>query len=167
MAAVAPLCHYGGGRFRPPTLFTFSNVTAPPMVQRLVGEFSPIFDLTIFFLFFSRQKGRPQRGSREQLYLEALEESGDQFTFIIVVSLAVCVTLLLLVIVVLMVYMCHKKEKQLKGGQLTASASSSQHKAPSEGIFILFFLVLYRVTRKKYCPTLTKLSLSDHFSVNF
>merc|ERR1711935_487854 len=80
-----------------------------------------------------RTSSRPQRGSREQLYLEALEESGDQFTFIIVVSLAVCGTLLLLVIVVLMVYMCHKKEKQLKGGQLTASASSSQHKAPSEG----------------------------------
>ena len=56
MAAVAPLCHYGGGRFRPPTLFTFSNVTAPPMVQRLVGEFSPIFDLTIFFSFFPAKK---------------------------------------------------------------------------------------------------------------
>ena len=48
IAAVAPLCHYGS-RFRPPT-FTFSNVTAPPMVQRLVGEFSlPAF--LIFFLF--------------------------------------------------------------------------------------------------------------------
>ena len=140
IAAVAPLCHYGS-RFRPPT-FTFSNVTAPPMVQRLVGEFSlPAF--LIFFLFsFSHNKGRPQRGSREQLYLEALEESGDQFTFIIVVSLAVCGTLLLLVIVVLMVYMCHKKDKQLKGGQLTASSTSggsSQQKAPSEGIFFLVF----------------------------
>ena len=97
---------------------------------------------SFLFLFFSHNKGRPQRGSREQLYLEALEESGDQFTFIIVVSLAVCGTLLLLVIVVLMVYMCHKKDKQLKGGQLTASSTSggsSQQKAPSEGIFFFSF----------------------------
>ena len=77
--------------------------------------------------------------------MEALEESGDQFTFIIVVSLAVCGTLLLLVIVVLMVYMCHKKDKQLKGGQLTASSTSggsSQQKAPSEGIFFSFCFIL-------------------------
>ena len=52
IAAVAPLCHYGS-RLRPPT-FTFSNVTAPPMVQRLVGEFSlPAF--LIFFVFFFPQ----------------------------------------------------------------------------------------------------------------
>ena len=36
-AAVAPLCHYGS-RFRPYNFTSFSNVTAPPMVQRLVGE---------------------------------------------------------------------------------------------------------------------------------
>ena len=95
-----------------------------------------------FFFSFSQNKGRPERGPREH-YLERLEESGDQFTFIIVVSLAVCGTLLLLVIVVLMVYMCHKKDKQLKGGQLTASASSSQHKAPSEGIFFSFILFIF------------------------
>ena len=57
--------------------------------------------------------------------------------------MAVCGTLLLLVIVVLMVYMCHKKDKQLKGGQLTASASSSQHKAPSEGILFSFILFIF------------------------
>ena len=106
--------------------------------------------LTLFnnpFFFVSLKSGRPQRGSREQLYLEALEESGDQFTFIVVVSLAVCGTLLLLVIVVLMVYMCHKKDKQLKGGSklTTGSASSSQQKAPSEGILFLFIFCLYRL----------------------
>ena len=104
--------------------------------------------LTLFnnpFFFVSLKSGRPQRGSREQLYLEALEESGDQFTFIVVVSLAVCGTLLLLVIVVLMVYMCHKKDKQLKGGSklTTGSASSSQQKAPSEGILFFFIFFLY------------------------
>ena len=57
MAAVAPLCHYGGGRFRPPAMpFTFSNVTAPPMVQRLVGEFFSYLILTNFFLFFPKIK---------------------------------------------------------------------------------------------------------------
>ena len=46
-----------------------------------------------------------------------------------------------------MVYMCHKKDKQLKGGSklTTGSASSSQQKAPSEGILFLFIFCLYRL----------------------
>lgn len=126
IAAMAPLCHYGSHRLRPPT-FTFSNVDPPTVLQRLVGKVS-----NIPFSF----KGRPVRGSREQLYLEVLEESGEQVTFIVIVSLAVCGTFLLLLIVVLMVYMCHRsKEKQLKG-----AITGSQQKAPSEGILFIFFV---------------------------
>ena len=67
--------------------------------------------------------------------MKTLEESGEQVTFIIIVTVAACGTIILLFIVVLMAYLCRKKEKQMK-----ALRSDGQQKAPSEGTFFNFFL---------------------------
>ena len=79
-------------------------------------------------------KGRPPRGSREQLFLEELEKRGE-LPVIIIATVSGLITFLLLFIIIAttacFIYKKKRKEKQLKGLQ----------KAPSEGtvLFCLFF----------------------------
>ena len=106
-------------------------------------------------------KGRPPRGSREQLFLEELEKRGE-LPVIIIATVSGLITFLLLFIIIAttacFIYKKKRKEKQLKGMQ----------KAPSEGtvLFCLFFCLnsLHtKLTHVSGCPFLTTLSLSSVF----